>query len=78
MALILSVDLVELIDGHSSDFFAVAQAAPAASVDDHRAWIERMRSMTGATVFAGIGILALVIAVLYFRPNGLFAAKVRR
>jgi cell division transport system permease protein len=39
----------------------VAQASPSATVDDHRAWIERMRSMTGATVFAGIGILALVI-----------------
>src|SRR5260370_40499961 len=39
----------------------VTQAAPTASVDDHRAWIERMRSMTGATVFAGIRILALVI-----------------
>src|SRR3954447_6438942 len=35
----------------------VAQTAPSASVDDHRAWIERMRSMTGAIVFAGIGIL---------------------
>ena len=41
----------------------VKQAAPTASVDDHRAWIERMRSMTGATVLAGIGILALVIVV---------------
>ena len=41
---------------------AVTQVAPSASVDDHRAWIERMRSMTGATVFAGIGILVLVIA----------------
>jgi cell division transport system permease protein len=39
----------------------VTQLAPSASVDDHRAWIERMRSMTGATVIAGIGILALVI-----------------
>src|SRR6202158_3727187 len=28
----------------------VTQVAPTASVDDHRAWIERMRSMTGATV----------------------------
>ena len=35
----------------------IAQAAPSASVDDHRAWIERMRSMTGATVLAGLGIL---------------------
>src|SRR6478672_4480577 len=33
----------------------VTQVAPSASVDDHRAWIERMRSMTNATVLAGIG-----------------------
>jgi len=39
----------------------VTQVAPSASVDDHRAWIERMRSMTNATVLAGLGILALVI-----------------
>ncbi len=39
----------------------VTQASRSASVDDHRAWIERMRSMTGATVFAGIGVLTLVI-----------------
>jgi cell division transport system permease protein len=39
----------------------ITQVTPAASVDDHRAWIERMRSMTGATVLAGMGILALVI-----------------
>src|SRR5438093_6143099 len=39
----------------------VMQVAPTASVDDHRAWIERVRSMAGATVFAGIGLLALVI-----------------
>jgi cell division transport system permease protein len=41
----------------------LAQAAPSASVDDHRAWIERMRTMTTAIMFAGIGILALVIMV---------------
>jgi cell division transport system permease protein len=39
----------------------VVQAAPTASVDDHRAWIERMRSMSAATVLAGVGILLLVI-----------------
>lgn len=39
----------------------VTRAAPTATVDDHRAWIERMRAMTGATVFAGCGILGLVI-----------------
>ena len=39
----------------------VVQVAPTASVDDHRAWIERMRSMSAATVLAGVGILVLVI-----------------
>jgi cell division transport system permease protein len=55
------------------------QAAPTASVDDHRAWIERMRSMTGATVLAGIGILALVIAAtiisVSFATRGAMAAN---
>lgn len=40
----------------------LAQVAPSATVDDHRAWIDRMRSMTNAIVLAGVGILALVIA----------------
>lgn len=57
----------------------VMQAAPSASVDDHRAWIERMRSMTGATVFAGIGILALVIIAtiisVSFATRGAMAAN---
>jgi cell division transport system permease protein len=57
----------------------VTQVAPTASVDDHRAWIERMRSMTGATVFAGIGILALVIAAtiisVSFATRGAMAAN---
>ena len=37
--------------------------APSATADDHRAWIERMRSMTGATFLAGIAILILVVIV---------------
>ena len=57
----------------------VTQLAPSASVDDHRAWIERMRSMTGATVFAGIGILALVIIAtvisVSFATRGAMAAN---
>ena len=57
----------------------VIQVAPSASVDDHRAWIERMRSMTGATVFAGIGILALVIIAtiisVSFATRGAMAAN---
>ena len=57
----------------------VMRVAPTASVDDHRAWIERMRSMTGATVFAGIGILALVIVAtiisVSFATRGAMAAN---
>jgi len=57
----------------------VAQAAPSASVDDHRAWIERMRSMTSAIVFAGIGILVLVIIApiisVSFATRGAMAAN---
>jgi cell division transport system permease protein len=58
---------------------AVTQAAPTASVDDHRAWIERMRSMSGATVFAGLGILGLVILAtiisVSFATRGAMAAN---
>jgi len=57
----------------------VTQAAPTASVDDHRAWIERMRSMTGATVLAGIAVLALVIVAtiisVSFATRGAMAAN---
>jgi cell division transport system permease protein len=57
----------------------VTQVSPSASVDDHRAWIERMRSMTGATVVAGIGILALVIIAtiisVSFATRGAMAAN---
>jgi len=57
----------------------VAQVAPTASVDDHRAWIERMRSMSGATVFAGIRILVLVIIAtiisVSFATRGAMAAN---
>jgi cell division transport system permease protein len=58
---------------------AVKRAAPTASVDDHRAWIERMRSMSGATVFAGLGILGLMIAAtiisVSFATRGAMAAN---
>jgi cell division transport system permease protein len=57
----------------------VTQASPTATVDDHRAWIERMRSMTGATVFAGVGILVLVIIAtiisVSFATRGAMAAN---
>lgn len=57
----------------------VTQVAPGASVDDHRAWVERMRSMTSAVVFAGLGILALVIVAtiisVSFATRGAMAAN---
>ena len=57
----------------------VVQAAPTATVDDHRAWIERMRAMTGATVLAGVGILALVVIAtiisVSFATRGAMAAN---
>jgi cell division transport system permease protein len=57
----------------------LAQVAPGASVDDHRAWIERMRSMSGATVLAGVGILVLVIVAtiisVSFATRGAMAAN---
>jgi cell division transport system permease protein len=57
----------------------VVLAAPTASVDDHRAWIERMRTMTGATVAAGLAVLALVIIAtvisVSFATRGAMAAN---
>lgn len=57
----------------------LAQAAPSATLDDHRAWIERMRSMTGATVVAGLAILALMILAtiisVSFATRGAMAAN---
>jgi len=54
-------------------------AAPSATIDDHRAWIERMRSMTGAIVLAGTGILILVIVAtvisVSFATRGAMAAN---
>ena len=57
----------------------LVEAVPGASVDDHRAWVERMRTMTGATVLAGVGILALVtiatIISVSFATRGAMAAN---
>jgi cell division transport system permease protein len=40
----------------------LAAQAPGATLDDHRGWIDRMRTMAGTAVAAGIGILILMIA----------------
>ena len=40
----------------------LAEQVPGATLDDHRSWIGRMRTMAGTAVAAGIAILLLVIA----------------
>jgi cell division transport system permease protein len=39
----------------------LADAVPAASLDDHRNFIDRMRAMSNAALFGGIAILALML-----------------
>jgi len=40
----------------------LAEQAPGAILDDHRGWIDRMRTMAGTAVAAGVVILILMIA----------------
>ncbi|MCC6891025.1 MAG: ABC transporter permease [Hyphomicrobiales bacterium] len=40
----------------------LAEAVPAATLDDHRNFIERMRAMSNAALFGGIALLALMLA----------------
>jgi cell division transport system permease protein len=40
----------------------LADQVPGATLDDHRGWIDRMRTMAGTAVAAGVAILLLVIA----------------
>jgi cell division transport system permease protein len=40
----------------------LAEQVPGATLDDHRGWVGRMRTMAGTAVAAGIAILLLVIA----------------
>jgi cell division transport system permease protein len=41
---------------------ALTERVTSASLDDHRGWIERMRTMAQTTVAAGIGVLLLMVA----------------
>jgi cell division transport system permease protein len=40
----------------------LSERVPGASLDDHRAWIERMRAMAQTTIIGGIGLLFLMLA----------------
>lgn len=58
--------VIKLATGARPDFTALRQLLAAqvvtASLDDHRRWIDRMRTMAGTAVGGGIAILALVLA----------------
>ncbi len=57
----------------------LAQQVPGAILDDHRGWIERMRTMAGTVVGVGIVILLLMIAAtilsVTFATRGAMAAN---
>ena len=59
--------VVKLLPGGAANFAelrkALAAQVPSATLDDHRGWIDRMRTMAETAVAAGMVILALVIAV---------------
>jgi cell division transport system permease protein len=75
--------VVKLLSGTPPDFTslraALAAQVPSASLDDHRRWIDRMRTMAGTAVVAGIAILALVLAAtvlsVTFATRGAMAAN---
>ena len=59
--------VVKIANGVRPDFAALGQAlaarVPSSSLDDHRRWIDRMRTMAETAVFACIAVMALVWAV---------------
>jgi cell division transport system permease protein len=59
--------VVKLAPGTAPDFSRLRQTlanqVPTASLDDHRGWIARMRTMAGTAVVVGLAVLGLVIAV---------------
>src|SRR6516162_5858128 len=75
--------VVKLPPGAIPDFAnlrkALAAQVPAASLDDHRGWIDRMRTMAETAVATGMVVLALVIAVtvlsVTFATRGVMATN---
>jgi cell division transport system permease protein len=75
--------VIKLAAGARPDFAAFRQALAAqvatASLDDHRRWIDRMRTMAGTAVAVGIAVLALVLAAtvlsVTFATRGAMAAN---
>jgi len=59
--------VVKLASGAAPDFSGLrgtlAAQVPSAILDDHRGWIDRMRTMADSAVVGGVAILGLVLAV---------------
>jgi cell division transport system permease protein len=57
----------------------LASRIPGATLDDHRGWIERMRSMANSALALGLGVLALVLAAtvlsVMFATRGAMASN---
>ncbi len=77
------VVVARIAPGSAPDFTGlrqrISQGLPSASLDDHRAWIERMRTMTAAAVLGGLAVLGLVIVAtiisVSFATRGAMAAN---
>jgi len=58
---------------------AVVAQVPGASVDDHRGWVDRMRSMARTSVAVGLGVMLLVLIAtvlsVTFATGGAMAAN---
>lgn len=58
---------------------AVSEQIPGATLDDHRGWMDRMRTMARTATVIGLGILALVLAAtvlsVMFATRGTMAAN---
>jgi cell division transport system permease protein len=75
--------VVKLAAGARPDFASLRQVlaarVPTASLDDHRHWIDRMRTMAGTAIVAGIAVFVLVLAVtvlsVTFATRGAMAAN---
>jgi cell division transport system permease protein len=57
----------------------LSERVAGASLDDHRAWMDRMRAMASTTIFGGLGVLLLMIAAtmmsVAFATRGAMAAN---
>jgi cell division transport system permease protein len=75
--------VVRLLPGREPDLAPLrkqlTERVAGASLDDHRAWIERMRTMAHTSVLGGLGVLALVLAAtvlsVAFATRGAMAAN---